>query len=162
MCGKGITLSITSRPEPVCLACRRIVGPPRALDKLCAYCSKPFTTIYDCRFCSRTCSGSSRRVHASQKERYYVKTLRRRAMKLAAYVEDVTPEVVYDRNDWICQLCHEPVDKTLHGWHKMAATLDHIIPLTQGGLHCYSNVQLAHRSCNSKKGAQWQGQLVLV
>lgn len=31
-------------------------------------------------------------------------------------------------------------------------TLDHIIPVTKGGLHCMENFQLMHRSCNTRKG----------
>jgi len=34
----------------------------------------------------------------------------------------------------------------------MGATIDHIIPLSKGGLHMMSNCQLAHRRCNSYKG----------
>ena len=33
----------------------------------------------------------------------------------------------------------------------MAASLDHIIPLSQGGTHTYNNVQLAHFLCNISK-----------
>jgi hypothetical protein len=33
-------------------------------------------------------------------------------------------------------------------------TLDHVIPLTKGGLHCMENFQLMHRSCNTRKGAK--------
>lgn len=32
-------------------------------------------------------------------------------------------------------------------------TIDHIIPLSKGGLHSWNNIQLAHLSCNSSKGA---------
>jgi CRISPR/Cas system Type II protein with McrA/HNH and RuvC-like nuclease domain len=30
-------------------------------------------------------------------------------------------------------------------------SIDHIIPLSKGGLHNWDNVQLAHRKCNRKK-----------
>jgi 5-methylcytosine-specific restriction endonuclease McrA len=80
---------------------------------------------------------------------------------LNAFVERVVPSKVYERDNWKCQLCHEPVDRTLHGWDRMAATLDHIVPLTLGGLHIYTNVQLAHRACNSAKSNHYSGQLPL-
>jgi 5-methylcytosine-specific restriction endonuclease McrA len=34
------------------------------------------------------------------------------------------------------------------------ATIDHIIPLARGGVHNASNIALAHRDCNSSKGAK--------
>lgn len=33
------------------------------------------------------------------------------------------------------------------------ATMDHLVPLSKGGDHSWENVALAHRSCNSKRGA---------
>ena len=33
-------------------------------------------------------------------------------------------------------------------------SIDHIVPLTRGGKHSWSNVRLAHRLCNAKKGAK--------
>ena len=36
-------------------------------------------------------------------------------------------------------------------------TIDHIVPLSKGGLHVWSNVQLAHGRCNSGKGARLLG-----
>lgn len=32
-------------------------------------------------------------------------------------------------------------------------SIDHIIPMSKGGGHVWNNVQVAHRSCNTKKGA---------
>jgi 5-methylcytosine-specific restriction endonuclease McrA len=29
--------------------------------------------------------------------------------------------------------------------------VDHIMPLAKGGLHCYTNVQVAHPKCNLSK-----------
>lgn len=51
-----------------------------------------------------------------------------------------------------CQLCFSKIDRNLHHVDMMSWTLDHIIPLSKGGGHLYSNIQLAHRVCNQKKG----------
>ena len=32
------------------------------------------------------------------------------------------------------------------------ATIDHIVPISKGGMHSPKNMQLAHASCNSAKG----------
>lgn len=73
---------------------------------------------------------------------------------LAQYVEDVDPVVVFDRDGWRCHICRRKVDKGLSGRDRMGPTLDHLIPIAQGGEHSYANTALAHRSCNSRKGAR--------
>lgn len=64
---------------------------------------------------------------------------------------------VYHRDGGICGLCHEIVDKDLTFPDPGYGTIDHIIPLSKGGPHQYENVQLAHSSCNSKKGNRYDG-----
>lgn len=78
---------------------------------------------------------------------------KRRALKALAPAEDVRPAVVYDRDSWICGLCSLPVDSSLSYPDPMSASLDHILPLSRGGHHTYENTQLAHLSCNVRKGA---------
>lgn len=60
-------------------------------------------------------------------------------------VERVLLSVLLERDRWMCGLCHKKV--TLK-----TASIDHIIPISDGGEHSYKNTQIAHRSCNSKKG----------
>jgi 5-methylcytosine-specific restriction endonuclease McrA len=71
--------------------------------------------------------------------------MRRRISKVRRYK-------VYDRCNWICGLCKQPVNPDLSVPDLMAPTLDHIIPLIAGGHHEESNLQLAHFRCNSIKG----------
>lgn len=71
----------------------------------------------------------------------------KRAKKKGAFVESVDRQVVFERDGGVCQLCRLPVDAD--DWH-----LDHVIPLSRGGLHCYSNVQVAHPRCNMVKHAK--------
>lgn len=130
----------------------------------CESCGADFTSqSKKSRYCSQKCAHVPQRFHdyASESERLTMQGQRKRARRKAAYVEDVVPSVVFDRDGWVCQLCHEPVRQDLHHLDRWAPTLDHIVPLDAGGPHCYSNVQLAHRSCNSSKGAKFQGQLPL-
>lgn len=60
---------------------------------------------------------------------------------------------IYARDNFTCQLCDGPVDMALPGKDRWAATLDHIIPWSLGGIDDESNLRLAHRSCNSRRGA---------
>lgn len=69
------------------------------------------------------------------------------ARKRGATVTDekFTLDEIYERDDRTCGLCEQSVER-------VDATVDHIIPVSRGGLHALSNVQLAHRSCNTRKG----------
>lgn len=87
--------------------------------------------------------------HGQYKEKSYIlaKSFRRRAMKMAATVEDVDPAVVYERDMGLCQLCGLPVEEG--DFH-----LDHRIPIYRGGHHSYENCQTAHAFCNISKRAK--------
>lgn len=61
---------------------------------------------------------------------------------------------IYAAADWICQLCREPVDPSANYLHPKAPTLDHIHPRAHGGSDDPSNLQLACRECNNRKGAR--------
>lgn len=54
---------------------------------------------------------------------------------------------IYIRDYGICGLCNQPVSEE-------SFTIDHIVPISKGGAHIYSNVHIAHRSCNASKGAK--------
>ena len=70
---------------------------------------------------------------------------RRRAALRGVFVETVDPDVIFERDKGVCQLCHKVVKRA-------AMSLDHIIPIAEGGTHESKNVQLAHLRCNFRKG----------
>jgi hypothetical protein len=72
----------------------------------------------------------------------------RRARLADLYVETIDHTLVFARDKGICGICRSPVDPHTP-WE-----VDHIRPISKGGLHAYSNVQLAHRSCNRSKAAR--------
>lgn len=76
---------------------------------------------------------------------------KRRALKHGAIAENVDPGEVFKRDGWCCQICGA---KTEGEWPEpLSPSLDHIVPLAQGGAHSYENVQLTHFICNMRKGA---------
>jgi hypothetical protein len=77
----------------------------------------------------------------------------RRVRMKNAFVESVDYLTVFEKNNWICQLCNRPVSKLRDKRLVDSASLDHIIPISKGGEHSYANTQLAHLSCNLIKGA---------
>ena len=92
----------------------------------------------------------------SVRERYPAQTAARDAIRRSrvksATVEIFDPEEVFERDGWICQICEEPVDKTLKHPDPMCKSLDHKTPLSRGGEHSRENSQLAHLVCNVQKG----------
>lgn len=73
---------------------------------------------------------------------------RRRTRKRNAFVADVILSEIIARDEGRCGICGDPVMGPLH--------LDHIIPLAAGGTHEPDNVQLAHPTCNLRKGASYE------
>jgi hypothetical protein len=102
---------------------------------------------------SRCCSSKcSKRLNASL----------RRVRKHGAYVANVSPQYIYARDNWTCQLCHRKVDRRKAVPHQLAPTLDHIVPLAQGGKHEPSNVWTAHFLCNCRKSDRGGGEQLML
>jgi 5-methylcytosine-specific restriction endonuclease McrA len=77
---------------------------------------------------------------------------RRALIKQAAVIDALIDiDILYARDHGICSLCGKKVRKTLKWPDLMCATIDHIVPLTRGGEHSWTNVALAHHRCNSLK-----------
>jgi hypothetical protein len=116
----------------------RALPPIRA----CSTCREAFLADGDTRsrFCSKRCCEAFHSFHKN--------ALRRSA---EASGDVFSPDDVFERDSWMCGLCGETIDRSLKHPHKMSATIDHIIPLSRGGRHTLSNVQAAHKSCNSRK-----------
>jgi 5-methylcytosine-specific restriction endonuclease McrA len=69
---------------------------------------------------------------------------RRERLKMAKR-EPYAREAVFERDGWRCWICGEPVLEE-------DATVDHVIPIAQGGADTPDNVRTAHRDCNSRRG----------
>ena len=54
--------------------------------------------------------------------------------------------MIYNKYDGKCQLCGRKIEFRF-------ATLDHIIPLAQGGIDSLDNIQLACKCCNRQKAS---------
>lgn len=53
-------------------------------------------------------------------------------------------DVILERGLGVCGICLDPIEDE---WH-----MDHIIPVSKKGKHCYYNLQPAHPICNLLKG----------
>lgn len=66
------------------------------------------------------------------------------------------------RDGWRCHLCRRRVSPRLRSPHRMSATFDHLVPVTDGGTDEPENLRLAHLTCNSSRGKRGTVQLLLV
>lgn len=51
----------------------------------------------------------------------------------------------------MCWICGDPIDMALPYQHRMAFTLDHLVPISRGG-DLDGETKPAHLSCNSSRG----------
>jgi 5-methylcytosine-specific restriction endonuclease McrA len=86
---------------------------------------------------------------------------RRRARGKAVISAPVSLADVVRAHGKRCHLCGKAVDLSTTNQPK-SATMDHVVPLALGGWHDLSNLRPAHHLCNSLKGAQFTGQLMLT
>lgn len=61
---------------------------------------------------------------------------------------------VFERDGWVCGICTEPVDPEATWPDPLSASLDHVVPVSRGGVHVPENAQCAHLVCNVQKGAR--------
>jgi 5-methylcytosine-specific restriction endonuclease McrA len=78
----------------------------------------------------------------------------RRLRVAAATTERFDPHEIFERDGWICCLCHAAVSPELAWPDPLSPSLDHVLPLVAGGEHSRANTQLAHWICNVRKGAR--------
>lgn len=149
-----------------CAACKR--AQKKALEelsryKVCAICGSTFRPVRStAMYCSPKCkelSKARRHPEVLRERRKLNKRLREaRATRNGRVDYSITLSRLMERDRGVCQLCGRPVDESDHVYRGdvfMAGndypSIDHIAPLSKGGVHQWNNVQLAHRLCNSIK-----------
>jgi hypothetical protein len=79
-----------------------------------------------------------------------------RRRRVATFLADIdvgiTLDKVFERDEGTCQICRLPC-------LRQQASIDHVTPLSKGGSHTWDNVQLAHHTCNARKGSRSQCRL---
>ena len=177
-CGQSYQGTYSGRPSqyctPACWYAARRQGWP---------CSKVYPTtcpVCGVVWCSRTsrrklCSAECQRKKQSQyvsakiMERYrtdpqfrdqvLARAHARRADKLGLGSKQVLLSYLIKRDHGVCGLCHRPV-RAKRG--PMRPSIDHLIPLSRGGTHELSNVQLSHYRCNLEKNNAGGGEQLLL
>jgi predicted nucleic acid-binding Zn ribbon protein len=119
----------------------RILRAP--LTRTCGICGNEFTRSYNETICSETC----------RKQSIDINRKRSRAKKYGALIlERINRIEVFNCYNWHCAICRCPTPREKMGLNEYdAPTLDHITPISKGGQHTTSNVQLACWLCNTAK-----------
>ncbi len=109
----------------------------------CAWCGDLFAPrgSKNNKYCSNRCSAKAARA-------------RRQYRLRAAYIEDVDRFVRGEMDAWTCGICSGPIDRDLRHPDQMSWSLDHVIPVSRGGVHSYENTQSSHLGCNIRKNAK--------
>lgn len=124
----------------------------------CMFMPKRSTALY----CSEGCSDkayNARHRDSVREKRKIRKRLRESKASANGKVDySITITKLIERDNCTCMLCGRLVDESDYVYVGDAfvagndyPSIDHIKPLSKGGVHQWNNVQLAHRLCNSLK-----------
>lgn len=111
----------------------------------CKVCGQMYVAYYPL---SEYCSDKCRRKRFKVKKRY----------KGITVDKDITLKMLAKKDSDTCKICGFKVD--WDDWIQKDGTIicgdyypsiDHIRPISKGGMHSWDNVQLAHRKCNTLK-----------
>ena len=86
-----------------------------------------------------------------QKKKKPVKYYSPKRRKIYAQGDDINALVLFELHAWVCFVCKKPINRFLRKPNFMAATIEHIIPISKGGTHTWDNVAPAHAICNFGK-----------
>lgn len=159
-----VTRKPRARCSPQCDARWALITELRCADPVtCGECGALYCALpgeYARAHCSLECQ-RLKRARARRSARSKRMAIVRAGRRIDA--EAVDPLRVFDECRWRCAICGIRTPRNKRGsYDPDAPELDHIVPLAAGGQHVRSNLQLACRECNRRKGARPLGQLWLT
>ena len=116
--------------------------------KECAICGALFVSSGNASCCSDECR------RAKLNHYYNMKKEKRRRAALTEESKHISIKSIYERDGGICWLCGNPCDMTADSNSDDYPSIDHVIPISMGGKDTFDNVRIAHRGCNTRKGAR--------
>lgn len=133
----------------------------------CVVCGDAFThRSIGRRYCSNRCTAKasyqSRKGTAKYKAARLGFDQRRRAAKKTGMVEKFESVEIFERDRYRCHLCKQKCRIDVVVPHPLAPTLDHLIPLAEGGEHTRANSATACFLCNSVKGNRGGGEQLAI
>jgi 5-methylcytosine-specific restriction endonuclease McrA len=117
----------------------------------------------DQRWCSKSCAQAWRSGARPPYERNVLTGMARklalakamsraRRLRHAQTWDGITDEQILERDRWRCGICRKVIGKSFSYPHPRSKSIDHIIPLSEGGDDTAANKRAAHLSCNLSRG----------
>lgn len=129
-CGDSVHKSSTSADIQICLPCRRKIA------------LAPKIEVHECERCGEVWQ---REATKGQRPKYCPDCRGDTRRWIPRHVRFS----VYKRDNWVCQICYDPVDSGLIGTMSIwRPSLDHEVPRAAGGSDDPSNLRIAHFWCN--------------
>lgn len=114
-----------------------------AKEMKCKECGTCYTRVrwLNSFYCGAACERKARKAHRRH--------LKRQAIQC---VKDwINRRELFEQSKWRCKGCRRKTHWPTGDNSDREATVDHILPLSKGGLHTPENVQLLCRRCNTEK-----------
>lgn len=132
----------------------------------CKVCGRPYTVaqwmddkglkfMSNPGYCSTECERITRRKCEHRRDGHRDNHRKRARTHGSEYESGITLKKLVKRDGLRCALCGDICNWDDKEWGYTGPTypsIDHIIPISKGGGHTWSNVQVAHLICNSNKG----------
>jgi 5-methylcytosine-specific restriction endonuclease McrA len=108
----------------------------------------------DARFCSEKCNNAAHALWYKLAKRAKVRGPRKTKIRRIE---------IADRDNWRCGICTGRIDKMLSHPNPGALSMDHIVPMAEGGTNDPANLRAVHLRCNlSRRDRGGDEQLLLV
>lgn len=133
----------------------------------CVVCGGSFETNRAAKYCSNRCSAKASYEARKNSAEYKAARLgydqRRRARKrTTGEIEIFSAAEIFSRDKYRCHCCGVKCKPNVVVPHLLAPTLDHLVPLAEGGAHTRANIATACFHCNSVKGERGGGEQLAV
>lgn len=109
--------------------------------KSCAVCGGFF--FGPGKYCGPECARKSRQHYDNMKKR------RRQKSAWTEESKTITLQKLYERDGGVCWICGKPCNYEADSNSNEYPSIDHVIPIADGGKDLWENIRLAHRYCNS-------------
>lgn len=142
------------------VACQDCGGefPNRSHNKTSKYC-EPCTAKRCVVRANDWKRANPERSRDNRKQAFHI----RRARLLGRPIERFKVREIFIRDKWRCGICHIGINRKLQYPDPMSSSIDHILPISEGGGHTRANVRATHLTCNVRRGARGGNeQLMLV
>ena len=132
---------------------RRKANPNPVHSGECEYCGAATSWVGKQKK-RRTCdSEACKRQYATDRGHARRVKIRGTSTEFVSRVE------IFNRDEWVCQLCSEPIDKDAAWPDGNSPVIDHIVPISRGGSHTRDNLQTAHAHCNAVKSDRMEDEI---